>query len=561
MSRRALHRGTAVVLFSITLAAVVVAQREQGIVRDEVVYMRHGSRYASWWLALARGDDEMLTESSITAHFGGPGATDNNREHPPLMKTLFGLSERLFHHRLGWTSELTAYRLPTALAWSLLVLLVYCFAARVWGYAEGLMAAVLLLLVPRPLFHAGLATFDAPIVTTWFIAIYCYFKGLTDKRWCVAAGVAFGLCLATKHNAILLPVALLVHYLWLGVWSQREQLGEGGARALRAALRGITHRQPLLLACLALLGPAVLILLWPWLWFDTLAHLRAWIGFHLHHVHYNFEYLGSNYNHPPFPWHVALVTTLLTVPVATLAAALVGAAAVASRAWAGRAADPGRAPALLLVLSAGVSMGPFFLGTTPIFGAEKHWAPALPSIAIFAGIGVVWAGRHAATLCAARHWLAARGGVVLRALVMLSVAGAGLAETVSAQPYALSSYNALAGGAPGGADLGMNRQFWGYAARGVLAWLRAQEPGLVYSHDASPAWPLYIDAGLLPAGFGDAGHEAAGIGRSRYAIVVHEKHFRRHDFLIWQSYGTVQPAYVLTVQGVPIVSVYARPLE
>ena len=67
-------------------------------------------------------------------------------------------------------------------------------------------------------------------------------------------------------------------------------------------------------------GVLTLIGLWPWLWFDTYAHLRAWLEFHMKHVHYNFEYLGENWNAPPFPWHVALVTTLLTVPAATLLA-------------------------------------------------------------------------------------------------------------------------------------------------------------------------------------------------------------------------------------------------
>src|SRR5207344_529599 len=103
---------------------------------------------------------------------------------------------------------------------------------------------------------------------------------------------------------------------------------------------------------------------------------------------------GANWNAPRFPWHVAVVTTLFTVPVVTLAAAAVGAGL-----WIVRRRDnpdPGRAPVLLLALSAAASMGPFFLGTTPIFGAEKHWMPALPTICIAAGVGGVWAARLAA---------------------------------------------------------------------------------------------------------------------------------------------------------------------
>jgi hypothetical protein len=221
------------------------------------------------------------------------------------------------------------------------------------------------------------------------------------------------------------------------------------------------------------------------------------------------------------------------------------------------------------LLSAAVSMGVFLLPTTPIFGAEKHWAPALPTFCILAGVGIVAASDGACRALVAMRWMPQAGGFAhAGAAVALGslVATAALAETVAAQPYALSHYNALAGGAPGGADLGMNRQFWGYAARGVLPYLDShvapapgEPPVPVYTHDASPAWNLYRKAGLLAPGMPDAGHEERGIRRSRAALVIHELHFARHDILIWREYGTVQPAYVLTFDGVPLVSVYLRP--
>ncbi len=111
----------------------------------------------------------------------------------------------------------------------------------------------------------------------------------------------------------------------------------------------------------------------------------------------------------------------------------------------------------------------------------------------------------------------------------------------------------------------MNRQFWGVAVRGVLPMLSAEsapvggKPRYIYSHDASPAWGLYQRLGMVPRWLDDAGHEDAGVARSERALVVHELHFNRHDYMIWKSYGTVQPTYVLRSDGVPIVSVYARP--
>jgi dolichyl-phosphate-mannose-protein mannosyltransferase len=565
---------TALLLFALSTGWVIAAQRDQGIARDETVYMTYGTGYANWWIDLLKRREGVVGEKRITGAFGGPGATDNNREHPPLMKTLFGFSEKLFHDTLGWTSETTGYRLPTAAVNGLLVALVFLFASGIWGYGEGLLAGLLVLLLPRAFFHAGLACFDAPIAAFWFACLVAYDRALRRGGW-LLLGLCFGFALATKHNALLLPFALLAHYAWVAARGQRAAIAEawrGGRRAsvVRYFGRGLLGTRPSLLLSLAVVGPLTLVALWPWLWFDTVEHVRAWIAFHMHHVHYNFEYLGDNWNAPPFPWHVALVTTLLTVPVATLAAAAAGAVELGVRAWRGAAAAPERAPALLLFLSAGVSMGPFFLGSTPIFGAEKHWAPAIPTLCIFAGVGIVALGRLAATALVEGNRLApvreGRTAPLIAAGLGALVVAAAAAETVEAQPYALSSYNALAGGAAGGADLGMNRQFWGYAARGVLPFLNAHAPAPgqpaapVYSHDASPAWGIYQRQGLLARSLPDSGGEyAGGIGRSRWAIVVHERHFNRHDYLIWSVYGTVQPVFVLRKDGVPIVSVYEHP--
>jgi 4-amino-4-deoxy-L-arabinose transferase-like glycosyltransferase len=528
-----------------TVALVVGNEQQVGFARDEVVYMSHGGAYADWWIGLVTLDHGVSREG-ITRTFGGPGATDGNREHPPLMKTLYGLSHRLLHRRLG-LDEATAYRLPNALLHGLLVLLVFLMVLELWGTAEAVIASLLVMALPRALFHASLACFDAPIMTLWFATVYAYWRCLDGRRWPWQVGVAFGLALATKHTAVLLPFALGLHHAIVGFRAGRW--------------RGLVLHRWRVLVSLAVLGPLTLIALWPWLWFDPLAHVRDWMTFHLKHVHYNFEYLGENWNAPRFPWHVALVTTLFTVPVVTLAAAATGAGA-----WIARrrtAPDRERAPGLLLALSAAASIGPFFLGTTPIFGAEKHWMPILPSLCIAGGVGLAWAGRALAAALPARLRRAGAGRFAVPALAALAVAAAA-SETIAAQPYALTWYNALAGGAPGGADLGMNRQFWGVAARGALPALAREAPPSgtrpVYTHDAAPAWGLYLKQGLLPASLPDAGHENnGGIQRSQLAIVIHERHFNRHDYLIWQAYGTVRPIHVLRADGVPIVSVYRRP--
>jgi hypothetical protein len=538
------------IVFVVPFLAVALTQRAHGVVRDETVYMDAGARQAGWYLGLFTGDSG-LSDASITKSWGGPEATSNNREHPPLMKTMFGFSERIMHRWLGLTSSTTAFRLPTAAMNALLVLLVFLWVGSIWGRAEGLVAALLTFALPRAFFHSGLATFDAPIATAWLAVLYCYHRALASRRWVYVLAVAYGCALATKHNAIILPAVLVVHYAWV-TWRARQKWWGPRPSIGIAIFAG---------------GPLVLFLLWPWLWHHPFARIHDWLDFHFTHVHYNYEYLGENWNHSPYPWHAPIVTTLFTVPVITLAAGAAGAALLLVRAIRGEAKEAARAPALLLFLSAGVAMGPFLLTSQPIFGAEKHWAASIPTIAIFAAVALVWAARTAVDRLAAVGWLPEarlpRAHTIAVVALATLAGGAALTETISAQPYALSHYNALAGGPPGGADLGMNRQFWGYSAHGVLPFLNEQAAAggklELYAHDADMTFGAYRREGEVSPRIHVTGREEQGVKASDLALVVHELHFNRHDYMIWEEYGTVQPVYVLRYRGVPLVTVYRRP--
>ncbi len=536
------ERIVGIVLALVTVVVVTVNQTDVGVARDEVVYMQHGSRYADWWVGLVTGDHGMGRES-ITKSFGGKEATANNREHPPLMKTLFGLSEKLLHDKLGIAGEVTAYRFPTALMHGLCVLLVYAMALALWGFAEAVVAALLLMALPRALFHAGLACFDAPIMTLWFATVVAYWRCLDGRKWPWTAGVVFGLALATKHNALLLPFGIAGHYAFVAYRADRW--------------RGLLLHRWRVVVSFLVLAPLTLAIVWPWLWFDPIAHLDDWITFHRKHVHYNFEYLGGNWNAPPFPWHVPVVTTAFTVPVVTLAAGVLGVGVW----WRRRAEVTTRstAPGALLLLTSAASFVPFLLGSTPIFGAEKHWMPVLPPLCIVAAVGVTGAARGGLAVLERYRPVTERIRIATLVVIASLVIGAATVETVTAQPYALTWYNALAGGAPGGADLGMNRQFWGISARGVLPVLRGRPAVPIYTHDARPAWGIYQRDGLVARDMRDSGHEQQGIAASKLALVIHERHFNRHDYLIWKAYGTVKPWFVLRADGVPIVTIYARP--
>jgi len=169
---------------------------------------------------------------------------------------------------------------------------------------------------------------------------------------CAATGprlaTTYGLALAVKHNAWFLPPVLLVHALLL----PRDQRTAG------------LRKLPWLL-----LSPAVLFVFWPLLWHDPLRHLRDWIAFHTHHVHYAWWYFGRSFARRPFPSSTRSCWTQWCCRLPTVA--LLAAAGISLLAgFARRRLESQR---LLELAFAGAALLPFLLRTTPIFGGIKHW--------------------------------------------------------------------------------------------------------------------------------------------------------------------------------------------
>jgi hypothetical protein len=131
-------------------------------------------------------------------------------------------------------------------------------------------------------------------------------------------------------------------------------------------------------------------------------------------------------------------------------------------------------------------------------------------------------------------------------------------ETAHSHPFALSHYTSIAGGVPGAAEKGMNRQFWGFTTRSLVPYLLEVLPqgGTLYICDTLySSFQMLIRDGHLPSTF----RATADIARADYALVHHEKHFAEVDHQIWTTYRSVQPAHVLLYDGVPIISVYKNP--
>jgi 4-amino-4-deoxy-L-arabinose transferase-like glycosyltransferase len=562
-SRGVVSRRDHVFGFSIAflyLLALIFTATDLGMSRDESFYVHAADRYGAWYELVWSDTARAFTRAEIDRLWS------YNNEHPALIKTLFAWSQ-LVDQRIApalkgalglaatplFSEPSLAYRLPGMVLSALTLWLIHIFGARAAERRVGAFAALAFATLPRPFYHAHLDCFDMPIVFMLTWTTYAYYRALTSKRWAVMTGIAYGCALATKHNAWILPGILGLHYLILVADEHtRRRRGE------RARL----DLTPYWLLAMLLIGPVIFLGTWPFLWFDTWARLSFYVRFHLHHDYYNIAYFGYNYFRPPFPVSFPFVMTLYTLPFTTTLLVVLGLGLrarnfVPELVRGKRAERVDQRPDLrgTDILWLGSALAPLVviaLPSTPIFGATKHWFPAYPFLCLFAG----YAALH--VMVALEAQLMPRGvvgPVPIAALATGILLTPAMAETAHSHPFGLSHYTLPAGGVPGAADDGMNRQFWGFTTGSVASFFAEQLPkgGTVYVNDTTAmAFEMLKKDGKIPQNI----HVTHSIGDADFALVHHEHHMLEVELQEMPAFETTTPAHVLAYDGVPIVTIY-----
>ena len=523
----------AVVVAVLYVAWLMFTSRSVGIPRDESIYFYAADRFSGWFSQLSSLGLGAFSAEKIKEGFGF------NHEHPMLMKSLFGLSHHYLHVKWSIISDpILAYRLPTMLFAGALVMMTQLLGVALGGTLVGLSSALLVIGMPRLFFHAHLSCFDLPVSAMWLGIGLAYLGALHKRRWVVGAGVLLGLGLATKLNTFFAPFTLLalsLYHLW--------QQSEGEERAFWA------RRYLWIGLSMSGLGLAVFWAHWPWLYYETWPRLLEYINFHARHVHYPVDYLGHLYYGPPFPIHFPFVFTLFTLPVATLCLGVIGMMRVSHLAWLRWCRRDSSIPLeLFLLANAMIPVLIIAWPTTPIFGGTKHWMPAMPFFAVIGALAFKW-------ILSLTH-LAERRVLSLTLAIVLS--GPGLWLTQEYGAHGPAWYNSIVGGAPGGAELRMPRNFWGYSSVELTEWLnqRPREFRDVFWHNATGiAVHHYRRAGWV-----DRGIQSTGDWTYPYAdwALYHHQHEKLPEEAdLWWRYGTQLPVEGFFIEGVQQIGVYA----
>ena len=150
------------------------------------------------------------------------------------------------------------------------------------------------------------------------------------------------------------------------------------------------------------------------------------------------------------------------------------------------------------------------------------------------------------------HWRTAALGLAMLA--------PGAWATLEYGAHGPAYYNALAGGPPGAAELGMPRNFWGYSTVAVLPAVneRVEKRGYVFWHKATKwATDAYQRDGLLRKDVRYTGDWTAEF--SDWAVYHDQREKTPEELDVWRAYGTELPVDGHFIDGLQIMALYRRP--
>ena len=543
----------AIALALLAFALVLVTLDDPGVTWDEPRSFKASRGYMAWLgifkQALLEGHPATAFDDAVIVRWW---VQDPTLElHPPISKLAVGLGWGLFRNLWG---NIPAYRFSAAVWFGILVALVYLSVTEAFRPLAGLIASLSLLCMPRMFLHAHLANLDIPMATVWVLGMYLFWRAITRQGWgwTVVAGLAFGIALGTKLNAVLMP---LVWGIWFLLW-QRDK-----ATLLKIVLIGV-------------LGCTVFLAIWPWFYHDTLERVAYYLSMGYRFGQTVQYYLGQTGR---APWHYPLVLTLAVVPTTITIACLAGIARVLKPrheeirllqengllARSSTAYLPRKRGAEYLgywiLLNAVVPLSIAVFGLQALYSGERHFMPLFPYLAMLAGIGFLailepLERRFLPRSREGQHHAARVGLAVMLAILLLVPP---LVSIVRIHPYELSYYSEIVGGLRGAIGLGLETTFWCESYKDCLPYLNANSPqGASIWVDQPLALRAYQEDGLLRQDLRITGWDVVSPYTCDYAVVQ----MRETGFIdvpeLAQLVKERQPEFAVSVEGVTLAGVY-----
>lgn len=415
---------------------VTLTSSNYGVTWDEPAYF-HASDLHIKWIADFSTDlfDGQISRSLDDKRVQAAWHWDPYHvPHPPFSRIVSGLTKAVFSPVLD---KFVSYRLGPALFFAILVTVMYLWISEVFGWQTGLFSALCLILIPNLFGFAHFAVTDLPLASLWFVTVYCFWKGLENWRWSLAVGITWGLALATKFPAVLIPIPLL---LWAHLYQRRSYANN--------------------FFCMIFVAPVVMIATQPYLWYQTPLRILEFFYQGLSRgyrpdANFPIFFLNRLYFTHDLPWYYPLLLTAITTPETILGLCLIGIVAMVR-------ARPERKIMMLFLFNA---LFILLLGLAPgavLHDGMRQLLSILPFIAALSAVGFFilmkglteWA-QQKTSFQAIKNLRSKLMGALL-ALFLFPPA----VDLTLHHPFELSYYNRFVGGIRGAYERGLETTYF-----------------------------------------------------------------------------------------------------
>ena len=414
-------------LFVGSFLIVIITARDYGVVWDEPAYFHAADLHIGWLTDFVQGtqaklpallNDKVIAEAWHWNPYNVP--------HPPFSRIISGLTHLVLYPSLD---KFTSYRVAPALFFAALVTVTYLWLKELFGELAGIFSAMAILLMPNLFAFAHMAVTDLPLASFWLVTTYAFWKGIKNWVWSVVLGVVWGLALATKFPAVLIPIPLV---LWAQIF-QRDRYSNNTFTMLFVA-------------------PIIMIAIQPYLWHDTGVRVLEFLyegisrGYRPE-TNFGVAFFGRTLLSSQLPWYYSFLIIAITTPEPFIVLALVG---ILSIAWSSKQ----RAALMLFFISAAFIMS---LGMSPgavLHDGVRQLLSSLPFIAALAGAGF----RFLVQVGSNPLW--GIGKLKIAAFLLPLLCFSPFLDLYLSHPFQLSYYNRLVGGLPGAYRLGLETSYF-----------------------------------------------------------------------------------------------------
>ncbi len=291
--------------------------------------------------------------------------------YPPLAITLASFSSLVWSEWLHLTDPVSAHHMVVVLFSALAVYATYAMGLELTGSVFlGGIAALILALSPIFLGHSQVNIKDVPQAALFTLSVWLGMRAIRANtlHLYLVAGVVWGLAMATKFNAVFVPIIL-------GIWFIVQKKNRLSVRQIGY----FTHY--------GIVGMVVLCVFWPWIVTDPVRNIRMIV-----------QYVGEVGRGLPVlfdgilyiagvdvPWWYAPSVIALQTPPVVLLFIFVGIIASALGMQAGVARKR-----IIVFIWIGVVFGRYMVPHMIIYNGARHVMEVLPALALLAMFGVEW---------------------------------------------------------------------------------------------------------------------------------------------------------------------------